>query len=96
MYQCILKCIHTGGWDNKLPSTYYLLLVITINNCHLMVGLFLSICLTTCLTPIILKQIASTMLVCTWATEAVFFLPVFILQVILYSSVSILFGFTFL
>lgn len=40
MYQCILKCIHTGGWDNKLPSTYYLLLVITINNCHLMVGLF--------------------------------------------------------
>ena len=67
MYQCILKCIHTGGWDNKLRSTYYLLLVITINNCHLMVGL-LSVCLTTCLTLINLKQIASTMLLCTWAT----------------------------
>lgn len=95
MYQCILKCIHTGEWDNKLPSTYCLLLVITINNCQLMVGL-LSVCLTTCLTPIILKQIASTMLLCTWATEAVFCLPVFILQVILYSSVSILFGLIFL
>lgn len=85
-----------GGWDNKLPSTYYLLLVITINNCHLMVGLFLSICLTTCLTPIILKQIASTILLYTWATEPIFCLPVFILQVILYSSVSVLFGLIFL
>ena len=85
-----------GGWDNKLPSTYYWLLVITINNCHLMVGLFLSICLTTCFTPIILKQIASKILLYTWATEPIFCLTVLILQVILYSSVSILFGLMFL
>lgn len=55
---------------NKLPGTYYLLLVITINNYHLMVDLILSIYLTnnTCppsLTPIILKQITGTILLLT-------------------------------